>query len=241
MSIEATIQHIPDTEPVLSEPIHEPNPPSAPRVQTEAVVDIFAPNFYADEFMAEPSVVAALGSEIDVYARNTRAIFNIQKEEMKKRELGKKDRLFGEAVTTEAVPRADGTPREVEVGFELNLDYLRQKGIDPSRVLVFRRTQPQDAASPKPELYWTTDYWEVAKGLTAEINGKARENSIVLISTLSAINENGGLIRDVNDDNGIPLRQRGSGTFDQNSNLVIAKLTNQQIVESLQANDLFSL
>jgi len=70
--------------------------------------------------------------------------------------------------------------------------YLKTKGIDPSKVLFFRITQPTD--NPKPEYYWTSDYSEVQKGLTAEISPEQRKTSIILVADLETINGNGGLI-----------------------------------------------
>jgi hypothetical protein len=120
-------------------------------------------------------------------------------------------KLYGEIIKT-IRQKADGKIIE-ESGPKINLDHLRSIGINPSNILVFRLTQPSIAA--KPELYWTTDFYETRKGLRAEISPEKRKTAIVLISTLGEINSNGGLIRDKNDDAGLSVRQINNKTFNQ--------------------------
>ena len=88
------------------------------------------------------------------------------------------------------------------------------RDIDPSKVLFFRRTIP--SKDPKPEFFWTSDYFETRQGLTAEISPKNRDTAIIIVASLDAINKNGGLIQDINDDQGIAVRQIGTDNFDQN-------------------------
>lgn len=106
----------------------------------------------------------------------------------------------------------DGRERRHEEGAALSLKKLHSLGVDPSKVLYYRVTQPSD--KPKPEYYWTSDSVEVRRGLDYEL-GKQTETAIVLVSTLEDIAQNGGLILDINDDQGVAVRQVGLGAFDQ--------------------------
>ena len=65
-----------------------------------------------------------------------------------------------------------------------------------------------------PELYWTTDVMEVRGGLSVEL-GKQRKTAVILIDTLDSVARNGGLMRDVNDDSGVAVRQIGLEGYDQ--------------------------
>lgn len=114
----------------------------------------------------------------------------------------------------------NGTARREEMGKVINLAYLREKWVDPSKVLFFRVTQP---GWPKPEYYWTTDMFEVFNGLRQEISPEKRKSSVILVSSLEHINTNGGLIRDVNDDGGLAVRQIGIGNFSQNDVLAVIR------------------
>lgn len=122
--------------------------------------------------------------------------------------------LLGEEVHLPESKHSDGRVRRAEDGYKINLDHLRSVGIDPTKVLFFRVTQPM-GEQPKPEYYWTSDYYETLKGLTREIPPSQRKTAIILVADLQTINENGGLIQDINDDNGIAVRQIGLGSFDQ--------------------------
>ena len=106
----------------------------------------------------------------------------------------------------------NGHPRRAESGKKLELERVKQAGIDPSKVIFFRVTQPSD--QPKPEFYWTTDFVETRGGLSVEL-GKQRQTSVILIDTLESIANNGGLMRDINDDAGIAVRQLGLDSYDQ--------------------------
>lgn len=122
--------------------------------------------------------------------------------------------LFGDDTAIAETFHDNGRVRRDESGYKINVEYLISQGIDPSKVLFFRRTQIAD--KPKPEYYWTSDYAEVQWGLTREIPPSQRQSSVILISDLTTINNNEGLIQDINDDQGLSVRQIGSGTFDQN-------------------------
>jgi hypothetical protein len=109
---------------------------------------------------------------------------------------------------------ANGHPRPHEEGHRMNLNYLRGKGVDPRYVLCFRVTQPM-GDQPKPEYYWTSDFKETRDALNAELGLKQAATALILVSTLEAIAQNGGLIDDMNDDQGVAVRQIGLGPFDQ--------------------------
>ena len=119
--------------------------------------------------------------------------------------------IYGEMVTIPESLHANGKLRRSEEGRRIDLDAVRLQGVDPKYVLYFRVSQPSEEA--KPEYYWTSDYVEVCIGLRAEISPDQRKDSVVLISTLEAIHENGGLIRDINDDCGIAVRQISLSPF----------------------------
>lgn len=124
--------------------------------------------------------------------------------------------LLGESVTVEESDEnlhRTGEQRRAETGRVLDVDFVRSRGIDPSKVLFFRATQPQ-TDGPKPEFYWTTDLAEVRTGLNDEL-GSMADSAIVLVSDLETISSNGGLMADINDDQGLAVRQVGLAAFDQ--------------------------
>jgi hypothetical protein len=141
--------------------------------------------------------------------------------EMVKRQNGDMSGLFGEEVEIPETTHADGRVRRAESGYRINVEYVRSRNIDPKKILFFRKTQPSD--SPKPEWYWTTDYFEAQRGLSREIPEEQRAKSVKLVSTLEEINNNGGLIMDVNDDSGLSVRQILPRPFDQKDALAIIK------------------
>ncbi len=122
--------------------------------------------------------------------------------------------LYGNEIRIASNAHENEMQRILESGPKVNLEYLRKKEIDPAHVLVFRITQPSGVA--KPELYWTTDFYETQKGLRKEISEDNRRNTVLLISNLETISRNGGLIRDINDDNGLSVRQINNKSFNQN-------------------------
>lgn len=129
--------------------------------------------------------------------------------------------LFGVEIAASEMNNSAGRQRRDESGYTINIDYLRTIGIDPRKVLFFRTTQP--SATPKPELYWTSDFTETVRGLTTEIPYELRKKALILIADLETINKNGGLIQDVNDDEGLSVRQIGSDDFDQQQCLAIIR------------------
>ncbi len=115
--------------------------------------------------------------------------------------------------------RQNGQERRDEEGSVIDLDLVRTQGVDPSKVLYYRVTQPATPDNPlKPEYYWTSDSLEVRTGLGKELAGKDA-TAVVLVSTLDMIAENGGVMTDVNDDSGVAVRQIGLGPFSQQNTL----------------------
>lgn len=159
--------------------------------------------------------------QVFAYFVATTKFWNSIVEERKKRNTGVTDGLFGEEITTQQISHADGTDRTQESGYKVNLEYLERIGIDPDKVLYFRLTQPSDGIEAKPELYWTSDYFETIKGLQAEIPETQRKTAVILISSLAEIAKNGGIIQDGNDDLGLAIRQVGNENFDQSKSLGI--------------------
>lgn len=129
--------------------------------------------------------------------------------------------FYGEEITVPSTQKEDGSMRPAETGPSINLDYLREKGVDPNGVLIFRATQLSD--TPKPENYWTTDYYETRRGLTAEMGPEKRKNAVILVSTIGQIAQNGGIIKDINDDNGLSVRRVDTGNFNQQQCIGIIK------------------
>jgi hypothetical protein len=82
-----------------------------------------------------------------------------------------------------------------ESGPSINLEALKDYGLDPNFILVFRRA-PIDE---KYHRFWTTDYSTVKHGLHQEIPKAKRDKTKILVSTLKEINDNGGLIQDHTD------------------------------------------
>ncbi len=121
--------------------------------------------------------------------------------------------IFGEEISLPESSHHDGRVRRAEEGRQILLDKVRETGVDPKYVLYFRVTQPID--EPKPEYYWTNDFYETTRGLRQEISEEKRKTSIILCSTLEDIERDGGLIEDINDDQGIAVRRINTGSYDQ--------------------------
>lgn len=132
--------------------------------------------------------------------------------------------LFGEDCAISKTTHADGRVRRAESGKKINVDYLKTVGIDPAKVLFFRTTQP--SVTPKPEYYWTSDFLETQRGLQQEIAGEKRKTAVTLVANLEIINQNGGLIEDINDDQGLSVRQINENGFDQNQAIAILQPRN---------------
>jgi hypothetical protein len=128
--------------------------------------------------------------------------------------LRNRESFLGEEVNIGLNYHQDGRERVFESGRRINIDAIKEQGIDPRFILVYRVTQPSYVS--KPEYYWTTDFFEVIHGLRREISLEHRKKSVILFSTLDQINKNGGLIMDVNDDNGLAVRQISNKPFNQN-------------------------
>ncbi len=173
-----------------------------------------------DFFHALPAEISESDEKIAEFLDNSEKFFKVIHVERQKRWNGDASGLLGEEVNIAESTHADGRKRRAESGYRVNVEYLKTIGIDPSKVLFFRATQP--SAEPKPEYYWTSDFFEAKEGLTVEIPAAQRETAIVLAASLEAINSNGGLIQDVNDDSGLAVRQIGTESFDQT--LAISKI-----------------
>ena len=106
-----------------------------------------------------------------------------------------------------------GSLRREEEGHKMDFDHLAAAGIDPKYVLYFRVTQPTDG-TPKPEYYWTSDLHETKAGLDYELGMRAH-TAIILVSTLAEIAQPDGVMDDINDDQGIAVRQISLTPFDQ--------------------------
>ena len=185
--------------------------------------------FLITEYFKDPDFLNSLPEEIkddDIklieLMLNMSAFQEIITSEREKRWSGDESGLFGEEVQIAETQHADGRARKAESGYRINVDYLKTLGIDPSKILFFRITQPVKEA--KPEYYWTSDLFETKKGLTREILPEQRQSAVILVADLETINKNGGLIQDINDDLGLPVRQIGTDGFDQSNALTRIKL-----------------
>ncbi len=159
---------------------------------------------------------------ISDYIKNGSLFNAIVHEERKKAWSGDTDGLLTHKVTAKESVLPNGSARRTESGHQLNVGYLQSKGIEASKVLFYRRTQPGEET--KPEMYWTSDFSEVASGLGAEISGDQRKSSIVLVLDLETLEKlGGGLIQDVNDDSGISVRTISSEGIDQKESLFSIK------------------
>ncbi len=125
--------------------------------------------------------------------------------------------IFGELVELPETQHATGRTRRAEQGNRILLDQLRMKGINPAYVLYFRASQPSE--KPKPEYYWTSDFWETRRGLTQEIPMEQRKTAVTLVSTLEDIAGDGGVMNDINDDQGLAVRRVNLGDYDQKRTL----------------------
>lgn len=178
-------------------------------------VSPFIVEFFEDKNLFQAineSIKGDLNKFVDLIV-NTSKFDDIIYIEREKRFRGDITGLLGEDVHIDQTKHADGRNRKVEYGERININCLRDRGIDSSKVLFFRITQPSE--QPKPEWYWTSDYFETIRGLGAEIPAEQRRRAVILVSTLDVINNNGGLIQDINDDQGLAVRQIGTGSFDQ--------------------------
>lgn len=181
-------------------------------------------NAFVTSYFKDPELFHALPAEIRTnlsllmeYIKATSKFNDLVEKERSRRFRGDTMGLLAEEVNIPKSLHISGGTRRAEEGYRVNVDYLRTVGIDPTKVLFFRITQP--SSQPKPEYYWTSDYWETVHGLTVEVHGEQREKSVILVADLETINQNGGLIQDINDDSGLAVRQIGLKPFGQNQAL----------------------
>jgi hypothetical protein len=205
----------------------EPKDPKVDQLIGDAISE---PNTRLNPFVlerfSEKKMLFALPKEIlndpkklAEYIDNSCAFENLFAEEMTRRWKNEQQGLFGPRIAIAETTKETGDVRRSEEGYRINLDYLRSKHVDPSKVLFFRVTQPSD--TPKPEYYWTTDYFETERGLSQEIPNEKRRTAVTLISDMQTIAGSQGLIQDINDDRGLPVRQIDTAPFDQRQCLAI--------------------
>lgn len=164
-----------------------------------------------DKYFEDPNLANALG-KVEPYRENSGLFEKIIYPERKRRLIDNTG-LFREFVLVPPTPLPNGRWRSSQEGYRINIDEVIRQGIDPSFVLFFRLTQPSE--KPKPEWFWTSDYFETRFGLQREIPPEQRSTAVILVADLLTINENHGLIQDINDDNGLAVRQIGFAPFDQ--------------------------
>lgn len=167
--------------------------------------------FFRDESLSNALSEALTPDELSRYLANTSDFWNAWRPE-------NATTILGEWVTIPESTNRLGGVRRSESGQAVLLEGIRSLGIDPSKILMFRITTP---GGPKPEYYWTSDYYETRRGLTQEIAPEDRKRAVILVSDLETISANGGLIVDINDDSGLPVRQVGLENFDQNKALAV--------------------
>jgi hypothetical protein len=167
----------------------------------------------ADFFDALPEDIREHRDGLAEYIANSGRFHSIIQEERMKYFGGDTSGLLGKVVETPSAEHQDGRVRHEESGAKINVAYLREIGIDPKKVLFFRVTQPSQ--TPKPEYYWTSDFFETRNGLSAEIPSEQRRTAVILVADLETLDARGGLIQDINDDSGLAVRQLGPEPFDQ--------------------------
>jgi len=184
------------------------------RKQGEQVSPFISETFDPDLFQSLPEEIRGDEQELAVFVLNMSKFSKIISLERRERSRRDMSGLLGEEIQIEETTHSNDRKRRAESGKRVNIDFLRDQGIDPTKVLFFRSTQPAD--QPKPEFYWTSDYYETRRGLRREISQEKRKTAIILVASLDVINKNGGLIQDINDDSGLAVRQIGTDNFDQN-------------------------
>lgn len=211
-------------EKVIRQNVHEAFNRALTRLQSadESVSPILVERLEDDTFFeALPEHIRSSEKELAEYLLHSGKFNDIVYRERQKVWDGDATGLFGAEENAAEMKLHDGRQRRAENGYKINIDYLQTIGINPSKVLFFRVTQP--STTPKPELYWTSDLTETQRGLTAEISNELRKKAIILVADLETINKNGGLIQDVNDDEGLSVRQIGSDNFNQQQCLAVIK------------------
>lgn len=202
--------------------------PSRPKLELDLEKSIgalygFTLDYFQDRdlFLALPTRIRHSKKELSLIIENSGKFDNIIHIERDKRHKGINPCLFGEKVYIPETMMQNNRKRRAQEGYRINVEYIVSQGIDPTKVMFFRVTMPLGV--PKPEYFWTSDYFETVSGLTAEIPYEDRQKSIILVADLLTINQNGGLIQDINDDNGLAVRQIGTNPFDQRKALTSFK------------------
>ncbi|MFA7253307.1 MAG: hypothetical protein WC107_02010 [Patescibacteria group bacterium] len=173
-----------------------------------------------DFFNALPGDIRESDNRLAEYMAHTMAFDDYVVSERRKSSQRSAEGLFGDEVFIPKTPAQGGFTRREESGRRINVQAVSEQGqINPEKVLFYRVTQP--SGEPKPEYYWTSDLHEVMHGLNAELSREKQETAVILVSDLRTISENGGLIEDVNDDQGLAVRQIGMEPFDQKRCLAI--------------------
>ena len=165
--------------------------------------------------------------ELTVYIGNSSRFADAVTSQRSLRAKGDETGLLGKNVDIPETAGADGTVRPAESGQLFQTEALRKMGINPDYVLFFRLTQPAD--EPKPEAYWTSDFYESQRGLQQEISGEKRARAVTLVAGLTEIDRDGGLIQDRNDDGGMSVRRITQQPFDQNRSLAIIPPTHTYV------------
>ncbi len=173
--------------------------------------EIFQDSRFNDQFLKRLSP-----EEQYQYLKNTSLFEAKLKKDSWLSSAGEPNTMFGAETIAPEMIKANGAIIPPESGKAIDINNLREAGIDPSKVLVFRATQPSD--QPKPEYYWTTDYFETKKGLNAEMGENNRNTAIIIVSNLEQVCQ-GGAIKDKNDDNGLSVRRIELSSYDQKTAL----------------------
>ncbi len=184
------------------------------------------PNLFVNDIFRDTKVHNGLkeklgDEELFVWYENTTRFNNMISEERSRRAGGDMSGLLGEEIVIPETVHADGSTRRSEQGYKINLEVVESKGIDTTKVAMFRLTQPSE--TPKPEYYWTANYFESKRGLQQEVSSEKRKSAVILVSDLKTINENGGTIMDINDSGSLDVRQIGSAGFVQSRALAVLR------------------
>jgi hypothetical protein len=173
------------------------------------IYEVFTDKHFVD---ALPSTIKNNVELLGAYLRNTSLFASIPQNHTT---------IRGDVIAHEPIMMQSGRERSKEEGEELLVDAVREMGIDPAYVFYYRRTQPSEVGTSKPEYYWTSDYWEVVKGLTQEISGEERNNSKILCTSLAELSSDSILSIDPNDDNGFSVRRASTDHYDQSRVLFV--------------------
>lgn len=142
----------------------------------------------------------------------------LNSQELHKQLSGGGEALLGQET---ALPnKVNGNKYKDDKARTVDMRKVVSAGIDPSKVLVFRITQPSEA--PKAELYWQTDIDAMVS--MYELSAVQKNSSVILVSTLDQIaSSNGGIVVDLMDNNGLSFRQVGVDSFPDDAVLASVK------------------